>query len=90
MRVGKATTVSNGTVALHLALHALGIGPGDEVILPTLTYVASANAVAYVGAKPIFADSDIDTWESRLGKCGFQNNAKNKGDNGCSFVWKSL
>lgn len=64
--VGKATTVSNGTVALHLALHALGIGEGDEVILPTLTYVATANAVAYVGAKPVFADSNVDTWNLDL------------------------
>ncbi len=58
----KATTVSNGTVALHLALYALGIKEGDEVILPSLTYVASANSVAYVGATPVFADSDIETW----------------------------
>lgn len=64
--VGKATTVSNGTVALHLALYALGIGKGDEVILPTLTYVASANSIAYVGAKPVFADSDPYTWNLDL------------------------
>ncbi len=57
-----ATTVSNGTVALHLALHVLGIGKGDEVIMPTLTYVATANAVAYVGATPVFVDSDKDSW----------------------------
>ena len=57
-----STSVSNGTVALHLALHALGIGPNDEVILPTLTYVATANSVVYVGAKPVFVDSDKDTW----------------------------
>ena len=57
-----STSVSNGTVALHLALHTLGIGPNDEVILPTLTYVATANSVAYVGAKPVFVDSDRDTW----------------------------
>jgi perosamine synthetase len=55
--------VSNGTVALHLALIALGIGPGDEVIVPTLTYIASANAVAYTGATPIFVDSLRDTWQ---------------------------
>jgi perosamine synthetase len=57
-----ATAVANGTVALHLALHALGIGPGDEVIVPTLTYIASVNAIAYVGAKPVFVDSLDDTW----------------------------
>mgnify|MGYP001252944304 CR=1 FL=1 len=62
LEVPAATTVANGTVALHLALHALGIGPGDEVIVPTLTYIASVNAVAYVGAKPVFVDSLDDTW----------------------------
>jgi perosamine synthetase len=50
-------------VALHLALVALGIGQGDEVIVPTLTYVACANAVTYTGATPIFADSLSSTWQ---------------------------
>lgn len=58
-----ATAVSNGTVALHLALVALGIGPGDEVIVPTLTYVASANAVTYTGATPVFVDSEAGSWQ---------------------------
>jgi perosamine synthetase len=53
---------NNGTSALHLALVALGIGPGDEVIVPTLTYIASANAVRYCGATPVFVDSLPDTW----------------------------
>ena len=57
-----AFTTSNGTAALHLALMALGIGPGDEVIVPAFTYIASANAVLYVGAKPIFVDCDPVTW----------------------------
>ena len=61
--VKHCASVSNGTVALHLALMALGIGPGDEVIVPTLTYIASANAVAYTGATPIFVDSLRDTWQ---------------------------
>lgn len=60
--VNHGVSCSNGTVALHLALLALGIGPGDEVIVPTLTYVATANAVTYVGAKPVFVDCDPDTW----------------------------
>ncbi|QWE28994.1 DegT/DnrJ/EryC1/StrS family aminotransferase [Polynucleobacter sp. AM-7D1] len=60
--VKKSTSVSNGTVALHLALKVLGIGPGDEVIVPTLTYIASINAISYVGATPIFVDSENDTW----------------------------
>lgn len=53
-----AVVTNNGTTALHLALVALGIGAGDEVIVPALTYVASANAVKYCGATPVFADSD--------------------------------
>lgn len=58
-----SATVSNGTVALHLALLALDIGFGDEVIVPTFTYVASVNAIAYVGGTPVFVDSLTDTWQ---------------------------
>jgi len=54
--------VNNGTAALHLALIALGIKPGDEVIVPALTFVASANAVTYVGAKPVFIDIEPETF----------------------------
>ena len=61
--VNHAVSVSNGTVALHLALMTLGIGEGDEVILPSLTYVASANAVTYTGATPVFADSLYESWQ---------------------------
>lgn len=57
-----AIACCNGTVTLHLALLALGIGPGDEVIMPTLTYIATANAVKYCGATPVFVDSEADTW----------------------------
>jgi len=52
----------NGTVSLHLAFAALGIGAGDEVIVPTLTYVASVNAITYTGATPVFVDSEADYW----------------------------
>lgn len=58
-----AATASNGTVALHLALLALDIGPGDEVIVPTFTYIASVNAIAYVGAIPVFCDSSAHNWQ---------------------------
>jgi perosamine synthetase len=61
--VKHAASVSNGTVAIHLALVALGIGHGDEVIVPTLTYIASVNAIAYTGAKPVFVDSLLDSWQ---------------------------
>lgn len=53
---------ANGTVALHLALLALGVKPGDEVLVPTLTYIATANAVAYCGATPVLCDVEPDTW----------------------------
>ena len=56
-----AVAVSNGTTALHLALAARGIGVGDEVIVPDLTFVATANAVTYTGATPILVDIDPDT-----------------------------
>lgn len=58
---GEAVAVSSGTAALHTAMHALGIGPGDEVIVPALTFAASANCVVYQGATPIFADVEPDT-----------------------------
>lgn len=54
--------VCNGTIALHLALVALGIGKGDEVIVPTFTMIASTFAICYTGAKPVFVDADKDTW----------------------------
>lgn len=63
LAVPHALSVSNGTVALHVALEALGIGPGDEVLVPTLTYVASANAITYTGATPVFVDSETDWWQ---------------------------
>ncbi len=53
---------SSGTAALHLALLAMGVRPGDEVIVPGLTYVATANAVVYCGARPVFVDSEHETW----------------------------
>lgn len=57
-----AVSCCNGTAALHLALLALGVGPGDEVIVPTLTFVATANAVTYCGATPVFVDAEPETW----------------------------
>ncbi|HEV8058698.1 MAG TPA: DegT/DnrJ/EryC1/StrS family aminotransferase [Gemmataceae bacterium] len=57
-----ALTTSSCTGAMHLALLALGVGPGDEVIVPEITWVATASAVAYCGAKPVFVDVEPDTW----------------------------
>lgn len=58
--------VSNGTVAIHLALTALGVGRGDEVIVPDLTFAATINAVLYCGATPVLADVDENTWNIDL------------------------
>lgn len=60
--------VCNGTLALHLALVALGIKEGDEVIVPSFTMIASAFAVCYTGAKPVFVDADPDTWNMDVKK----------------------
>jgi dTDP-4-amino-4,6-dideoxygalactose transaminase len=54
--------LSSGTAALHLALIILGVKPGDEVICPSFTFAASANPIVYVGARPVFVDSEPDTW----------------------------
>ena len=62
-QVPYATGVNNGTTALHCALLALGIGCGDEVIVPANTYIATAWAVTYTGATPVFVDCTRDTWE---------------------------
>lgn len=62
MDVEYSLTTSSGTTALHLALVSMGIGPGDEVIVPDLTFAASANTVIHTGAKPVFVDIDKYTW----------------------------
>ena len=63
-----ALAVSNGTVALHLALVALGIGESDEVIVPDLTFAASVNAIIYTGATPVLVDIDPDSWNIDVDK----------------------
>jgi len=66
--VEHALAVSNGTVALHLALVTLGIGPGDEVIVPDLTFAASASAVVHAGATPVLVDVEKASWTLDLDK----------------------
>lgn len=67
-QVEQALATSNCTTALHLILVAMGIGPGDEVIVPALTWVATANAVLYTGATPVFADIDPLTFNIQTGE----------------------
>lgn len=57
-----AIATNNGTTALHLALACLGVGPGDEIIIPSLTFASTAFAVSYCGARPVFADVQEETW----------------------------
>ncbi len=62
VKASHAAALSSGTAALHLAMIILGIGPGDEVLCPTLTFAATANAIRYVGATPVFIDSEAASW----------------------------
>ena len=66
--VGHAVATVNGTAALHIALQLAGIGPDDEVLLPTLTFIAPANAIRYVGAQPVFMDAEPDYHQLDAGK----------------------
>lgn len=70
--------VCNGTVAIHLALAALGIGKGDEVIIPSFTMIATAFAVCYTGAKPVFVDADKETWNIDASKIEEKITSKTK------------
>ena len=58
----QVVALSAGTAALHLGLILLGVGEGDEVICQSFTFSASANTIAYLGATPVFVDSEVDTW----------------------------
>jgi dTDP-4-amino-4,6-dideoxygalactose transaminase len=66
----EAVAVSSATAAMHLALEALGIGPGDEVIVPTYTFTATAEVIRYLGATPVFVDCDPETFNMR--PCDFE------------------
>ena len=74
-----ALACSNGTVAIHLALLAHDLKPGDEVIVPTFTYIATANSVMYCNAKPVFVDSEPDTWNIDVSKIEEAITEKTKG-----------
>jgi dTDP-4-amino-4,6-dideoxygalactose transaminase len=75
---GNSIAVSNCTTALHLSLAALGIGPGDEVIVPSFTWVATANAVEYTGSKPVLCDIETETFNISIDKVERLINKKTK------------
>jgi len=74
-----AVATNNGTSALHVALVALGLKPGDEVIVPSLTYIATANAVHYCGATPVFVDNDIHTFNMDVNAIAAKITPRTKG-----------
>jgi len=61
--VAHAVALSSGTAALHLALLLVGVRPGDDVLVPTFTFVATANVATYIGARPVLVDCDAETWQ---------------------------
>ena len=82
--------VNNGTSALHLSLIALNIKPGDEIILPSMTFIASAAAIEYVGAKPVFVDVNNDDWLINTNLIEKKINKKNQSNNGCASSWSNV
>lgn len=78
LKSSHAIVVSNGTATLHLALIAHHIGPGDEVIVPAFSYIATANVVELVGAKPVFADIDLETFNISADKIESKITSKTK------------
>lgn len=77
-KVKYAVAVSNCTTALHLSLLALGIGPGDEVIIPSFTWISTANVVLYCGGKPVFVDINLDSFNIDPQKIASKINKKTK------------
>ena len=70
---------ANGTVAMHLAMATLGLEPGDEVIIPTFTMIATANAVTYCGAKPVLVDMEPGYWQMDVEPGRGQDHAAHQG-----------
>ena len=87
--VNYAIAVANGTLALELAFLALGISRGDEVIVPSRTYIASASSVVMVGAKPVIADINIDSGNIDLDAIK-KVKTKNKSNCSCSSSWMAM
>lgn len=66
LKVPDALSLMNGTAALHLALRLIGVGPGDLVVMPNITFVATANSISYMGAEPLLIDIDASSWQMDL------------------------
>ena len=84
-----AVAVSSGTAGLHLCIRALGIGEGDEVIVPSFTFIAAANAIRYERATPVFADIDAAHAEHRPTEDRRSDHAQDAGYSGGPHVWGS-
>ena len=79
--------LASGTAAIHLGLRLLGVGPGDEVVCSTLTFAASANPVRYLGAEPVFVDSERRTWNMDPELLGRVLKAEGRRGTGCRAPW---
>ena len=84
---GHAVALSSGTAALHLALLLLGVGPGDEVLVPSFTFVATANAVTYLGARPVFVDCRRRHLDHRPGPGGRRAGPAGRAPGDCRPPW---
>ncbi len=80
---------ANGTVALHLALATLGLEPGDEVIIPTFTMIATANAVTYLGARPVLVDNEPQTWNMDVAQVEGEDHPAHEGRHARAHLWSS-
>ena len=85
-----AIALANGTVALELALYALGIGPGDEVVVASRTFIASASCAVMRGAIPVIADIDPDSQNITADTVARRAHSPVSGDNCCSSCWLAL
>lgn len=93
---GYVTLLNSGTAAIHLGLMLLGVQAGDEVLCQSFTFSASANPICYIGAKPVFVDSETTTWNIcplALEKGNTRSNSQRKktqSNYSCTYVWCSL
>ena len=85
-----AVAVSNCTTGLHLAMIVAGVSAGDEVICPSMSYIATANSIKYVGAIPVFADINPLTYNMDVEDAEKKNHPKNQGYFNCTSNWNAF